>query len=86
MIFKNIIVFSHLQKVFLAENLPPVGFKSYYIEKVAKNRRRLSFKSKLQRLIPGQDHIISTDVMIIRYKCVPKNYFFLFLHHTENEN
>lgn len=61
---KKLILFSHLQKVFLASKLPPIGSKSYYVEKIAKNRRRVSFKSKLQRSIPGQDHIISTDVMI----------------------
>ncbi|XP_032794592.1 lysosomal alpha-mannosidase [Daphnia magna] len=52
--------------VFLASKLPPIGSKSYYVEKIAKNRRRVSFKSKLQRSIPGQDHIISTDKMKVR--------------------
>ncbi|XP_046648826.1 lysosomal alpha-mannosidase-like isoform X2 [Daphnia pulicaria] len=52
--------------VFLAAQLPPIGSKSYYVERDSKHRRRHSFKSKSQRLVPGEDHIITTDKVKVR--------------------
>nr|CAH0110923.1 unnamed protein product [Daphnia galeata] len=52
--------------VFLAARLPPIGSKSYHIERATKNRRRHSFKSKSQRLVPGEDHIITSDKVKVR--------------------
>ena len=52
------------KQVFLAARLPPIGSKSYHIERATKNRRRHSFKSKSHRLVPGEDHIITSDVII----------------------
>ena len=59
-------LFGFLKKkqVFLAARLPPIGSKSYHIERATKNRRRHSFKSKSHRLVPGEDHIITSDVII----------------------
>ncbi len=58
------------KKVFLAAQLPPIGSKSYYVERDSKHRRRHSFKSKLQRLVAGEDHIITTDVITDYYNSI----------------
>ena len=61
-----------VELVFLAAQLPPLGSKSYYVEKTSQRSAKTSVKSKSKLKAVGRrgsraDSIISTDVIIVNY-------------------